>query len=112
MKNANEKINQLLKLELERRMKIAGIEIEDVRITDISYGREIEKVMLQKQAVDVAIVAKERIALVAVNIIEKSFKKLKDKKDNEEKTTKFVTKLTIMLNIEGNEIGPMIIKIG
>ena len=39
LKNDNEKINQLLKLELERRIKITGIEIEDAKITEISYGR-------------------------------------------------------------------------
>ena len=39
LKSGNEEINELLKLELQRRTKIAGIEIEDARITEISYGQ-------------------------------------------------------------------------
>ena len=44
-KRAVKEINQFLKLELERRVKIAGIEIEDARITEISYGDKITDVM-------------------------------------------------------------------
>ena len=106
LKNASEEINQLLKLELERRIKIAGIEVEDARITEISYGKEIEKVMLQRQAADVTIAAKEKIAFGAVDIIEKSLKELERKNVcnfNSEEKVKLVSKLMVMLNMEGNE---------
>ena len=76
LKSGNEEINLLLKLELQRRTIIAGIEIEDARITEISYGNEIASLMLQKQAADAIIHSKEKIAKGAVDIIDNSIKEL------------------------------------
>jgi hypothetical protein len=39
-----------LKKELEIRIAVSGIIIEDARVTEISYGAEVANMMLQKQA--------------------------------------------------------------
>lgn len=113
LKNNNEEINQLLKLELERRIKMAGIEIEDARITEISYGQEIASVMLKKQAADITVAAKEKIATGAVDIIEKSIRELEkrnvcDFKADEK--TKLVGNMMVVLNMDGHN-GSTLIKI-
>ena len=66
LKSGNEEINTLLKLELQRRTKMAGIFIEDARITEISYGKEIARLMLQRQTADAIISSKKKIAASVV----------------------------------------------
>ena len=46
---------------MQRRTKLAGIEIEDARITEISYGNEIASMMLQKQAADAVISSRQKM---------------------------------------------------
>ena len=109
LKSGNEDINTLLKLELQRRTKMAGIEIEDARITEISYGNEIASMMLQKQAADAVISSKTKIAKGAVQIIDDSFKELDKRKIcrfKDEEKTKLVSNMMVVLNMEkgGNTI--------
>ena len=109
LKSGNEEINELLKLELRRRTKMAGIEIEDARITEISYGNEIATLMLQKQAADAIINSKTKIAKGAVDIIDNSIKELEKRNvcqfSNDEKS-KLVGNMMIVLNMDkgGNAI--------
>ena len=109
LKSGNEDINRLLKLELQRRTAMAGIEIEDARITEISYGNEIASLMLQKQAADAIIHSKEKIAMGAVNIIDNSIKELEKRNVctfNDEEKSKLVGNMMIVLNMDkgGNAI--------
>ena len=109
LKSGNEEINELLKLELQRRTKIAGIEIEDARITEISYGNEIASLMLQKQAADAIINSKEKIAKGAVDIIDKSIQELEKRnvcRFNDEEKCRLVGNMMIVLNMDkgGNAI--------
>ena len=103
LKSGNEEINELLKLELQRRTKIAGIEIEDARITEISYGNEIASLMLQKQAADAIINSKEKIAKGAVDIIDKSIQELEKRKIcnfKDEEKSKLVSNMMVVLNMD------------
>ena len=109
LKSGNEEINELLKLELQRRTKIAGIEIEDARITEISYGNEIASMMLQKQAADGVISSKKKIAQGAIQIIDDSIKELEKRNVchfKEEEKSKLVSNMMIILNMDkgGNAI--------
>ena len=102
LKSGSEDINTLLKLELQRRTKMAGIFIEDARITEISYGNEIASVMLQKQAADAEISSKKKISSGAIDIIENSIKELEKRRicsfNNEEKS-KLVSNMMVVLNM-------------
>ena len=109
LKSGKEEINELLKLELQRRTKIAGIEIEDARITEISYGDEIANVMLQKQAADAIIHSKAKIAKGAVDIIDDSIKELEKRnvcKFSDEERCRLVGNMMVVLNMDkgGNAI--------
>ena len=109
LKSGNEDINTLLKLELQRRTKIAGIEIEDARITEISYGSEIASMMLQKQAADAVISSKQKISKSAIQIIDDSIKELEQRKVckfTDEEKSKLVSNMMVVLNMDkgGNAI--------
>ena len=109
LKSGSEEINELLKLELQRRTKMAGIEIEDARITEISYGNEIATLMLQKQAADAIINSKAKIAKGAVDIIDNSIKELEKRnvcKFNNDEKSKLVGNMMMVLNMDkgGNAI--------
>ncbi len=112
LKSGSEDINTLLKLELQRRTKMAGILIEDARITEISYGNEIASLMLQKQAADAVISSKKKISTGAVEIIDDSIKELERRNIctfKDEEKSKLVANMMVVLNM-GKE-GQTIIKI-
>ena len=109
LKSGSEEINELLKLELQRRTRMAGIEIEDARITEISYGTEIASLMLQKQAADAIINSKAKIAKGAVDIIDNSIRELEQRnvcRFKDEEKCKLVGSMMIVLNMDkgGNAI--------
>jgi regulator of protease activity HflC (stomatin/prohibitin superfamily) len=69
IRSGNESINTELKNELQKRVSISGIIIEDARITEASYGVEVAKMMLQKQASASTVYARQAIASGATNAI-------------------------------------------
>ena len=112
LKSGNEDINTLLKLELQRRTKLAGIEIEDARITEISYGNEIASMMLQKQAADAVISSRQKIAKGAIQIIDDSIKELEKRnicKFKDDEKSKLVSNMMVVLNMDKG--GKTIIKV-
>ena len=95
LRGGHEIINKELRQELEKRVKISGIIIEDARVTEISYGAEVAKMMLQKQASNATVYAKDAIVKGATSAVLKSldeFQKNGVEFSNEEKA-KFVTGL-------------------
>ena len=69
LRSGHEIINKELKKELERRIAVSGIQIEDARVTEIAYGQEVEKMMLQKQASNATVAAKSAIIKGATNAV-------------------------------------------
>ena len=95
LRGGNEIINKELRKELERRVKVSGIIIEDARVTEISYGMEIARTMLQKQASNSAVFAKDAIVKGASNAVMNSLKEFENKgyKFTNEQKTRYVTTL-------------------
>ena len=69
LRSGHEIINKELKKELERRIAVSGIFIEDARITEISYGAEVAKMMLQRQASLATVFAKGAIVKGATKAV-------------------------------------------
>ena len=95
LRGGHEIINKELRQELEKRVKISGIIIEDARVTEISYGAEVAKMMLQKQASNATVYAKDAIVKGATSAVLKSldeFQKNGVEFSNEEKA-KYVSGL-------------------
>jgi regulator of protease activity HflC (stomatin/prohibitin superfamily) len=99
LRSGHEIINKELRQELEKRVKVSGIIIEDARVTEISYGAEVAKMMLQNQASNATVYAKDAIVKGAANAVMNSlneFEKNGCQFTNEEKA-KYVTSLMTTL---------------
>ena len=108
LRGGHEIINKELRQELEKRVKISGIIIEDARVTEISYGAEVAKMMLQKQASNATVYAKDAIVKGAASAVLKSldeFQKNGVEFSNEEKA-KYVTGMmtTLCMSSEVSKI--------
>jgi regulator of protease activity HflC (stomatin/prohibitin superfamily) len=79
LRSGHEIINKELRQELEQRVKISGIIIEDARVTEISYGEEVAKMMLQKQASNATVYAKDAIVKGSADAVIKSMNEFESK---------------------------------
>ncbi|MDO5709249.1 MAG: SPFH domain-containing protein, partial [Coriobacteriales bacterium] len=44
-----EEVSEALKAELDRKLEIAGVEVDDARLTHLAYAQEIAQAMLRRQ---------------------------------------------------------------
>ena len=69
LRGGHEIINTELKKELEKRIEVSGIIIEEAKVTEVSYGIEIASMMLQKQASNAVVKAKDTIIKAATQAV-------------------------------------------
>lgn len=95
LRSGNEIINRELRKELERRIAVSGIIIEDARVTEISYGAEVANMMLQKQASNATVFAKDAVVKGATNAVLKSLKEfeLRGIVMNNKEKAKYITEM-------------------
>lgn len=72
---ANEVHDELVK-ELSERLQIAGIEVLEARISNLSYASEIAGAMLQRQQATAIVAARTKIVEGAVGMVDLALKKL------------------------------------
>jgi regulator of protease activity HflC (stomatin/prohibitin superfamily) len=65
-----------LKVEIQSRVEIAGLEVMEARITHLAYSPEIAAVMLQRQQASAIIDARKMIVEGAVGMVEMALEKL------------------------------------
>ena len=65
-----EEVSEALKLELTRKLSVAGVAIEDARLTHLAYAPEIAQVMLRRQQADAVIAARKKIVEGAVSMVD------------------------------------------
>lgn len=108
LRGGHEIINKELKEELERRVKVSGIVIEDARLTEIEYGAEVAKMMLQKQASNATVYAKDAIVKGASNAVINSLKEFENNgyKFSDEEKAKYITRMmtTLCMSSEVSKI--------
>ena len=100
LRSGNEEVSKVLVKELSERLKHAGIEVIEARITELSYANEIANVMLKRQAADAVIAARQKIVEGAVSIVGHALDSL-NKNDicnmNREKKAKLVSNMLVVL---------------
>lgn len=100
LRASSTEIAEKLKEELQQRVEIAGIEVEEVRITHLSYSSEIAAAMLQRQQAQAIIAARKKIVEGAVGMVEMALDSLNEKQvvelDNEKKA-KMISNLLVVL---------------
>lgn len=100
-----EEISQKLLEETQSRLKFAGIEILEARISHLAYSPEIAAAMLQRQQAKAVVAARKEIVEGAVGIIELALNAIEDKKitslDNTAKA-KMIANMMVVLSSESN----------
>ncbi len=65
-----------MKTELSKKVEFAGLEIQEVRITHLSYAEEIAAAMLRRQQAEAVIAARAKIVDGAVSMVKMAIDKL------------------------------------
>ncbi len=105
LRSGHDEITKHLMREMHIRLSKAGIDVEDARITTLSYAAEIAGVMLKRQQAEAVISAREKIVQGAVSIVGHAINSLYENKivelNNEEKA-KLVSNMLVVLCSETN----------
>jgi len=100
LRGSSQEIAARLRGELQEKVEIAGIEVLEARITNLSYAPEIAAAMLQRQQASAIIDARQMIVEGAVGMVELALNKLSAKElvtlDNERKAA-MVSNLMVVL---------------
>ncbi len=74
-----EEVANQLKNDLQERMRQAGVEVQEARISYLAYAREIAAAMLQRQQAGAIIAARSQIVTGAVGMVEHALQMLSEK---------------------------------
>lgn len=73
-----EEVSESLKEELDRRLDVAGIKVDDARLTHLAYAPEIAPAMLRRQQAEAIIAARKKIVEGAVSMVDMALSELSD----------------------------------
>jgi regulator of protease activity HflC (stomatin/prohibitin superfamily) len=65
-----EEVSEALRIELDRRLEVAGVDVIDARLTHLAYAPEIAQAMLRRQQAEAIIAARKKIVEGAVGMVE------------------------------------------
>lgn len=100
LRGSSEVIAERIRNEISERVKEAGIEIVEARITYLAYAAEIAAVMLQRQQASAIIDARKMIVDGAVGMVEMALERLNEKHTvelDEERKAAMVSNLLVVL---------------
>jgi regulator of protease activity HflC (stomatin/prohibitin superfamily) len=93
-------VNEELKTELQDRVAVAGITIDECRLTHLAYAQEIAQAMLRRQQAEAVIAARQKLVTGAVTMVETALQMLSEKQvvelDDERKAA-MVSNLMVVL---------------
>lgn len=95
---------------LQEKMHVAGIFIEDVRISHLAYAEEIAAAMLQRQQASAVVSARSKIVDGAVGMVEMALAQLDEKHLvalDEERKAQMVSNLLVVL-CASKEVAPIV----
>jgi hypothetical protein len=95
-----EEITQQLSAELTERVKAAGVQIIESRLTRLSYAAEIAQAMLRQQAASAVVGARQRIVEGAVGMVKLALERLQEEgvvELDEERKAAMVSNLLVVL---------------
>lgn len=100
LRGSSQEIAESMKAELQQKVMVAGIKVEDVRITHLSYAEEIAAAMLQRQQAAAVISARKKIVEGAVGMVQQAIDKLGEDEIvvlDEERKAAMVSNLLVVL---------------
>ncbi|MFZ1741507.1 MAG: SPFH domain-containing protein [Pontixanthobacter sp.] len=100
LRSGGETVNRELLEELNDRLMVAGITVDEAGLTHLAYAAEIASAMLKRQQADAIIAARKKIVLGAVGMVEDALTKLSE--DNiveldDERRAAMVSNLLVVL---------------
>ena len=100
LRGSSQEIAESMCRELQKKVESAGIQVEEVRITHLSYAEEIAAVMLQKQQASAVIAARKKIVEGAVSMVQMAINQLGEDEIvvlDEERKAAMVSNLLVVL---------------
>ncbi|MBQ6388898.1 MAG: SPFH domain-containing protein [Mogibacterium sp.] len=100
LRGSSQEIAAKMKVELAEKVAFAGLVIEEVRITHLSYAEEIAAAMLQRQQASAIIAARTKIVDGAVSMVKMAIDKLNEDDIvmlDEERKAQMVSNLLVVL---------------
>jgi regulator of protease activity HflC (stomatin/prohibitin superfamily) len=100
LRGNTELVASQLKSEIDDRLKKAGVEVLEARISHLAYAPEIAQAMLQRQQASAIIAARQKIVEGAVGMVEMALEMLSRKKLvelDEERKAAMVSNLLVVL---------------
>src|SRR6476620_10811094 len=95
-----DEVNGELRSELQERVKVAGITIDECRLTHLAYSSEIAQAMLRRQQAEAVIAARQKIVIGAVSMVENALQLLSEKNVvelDDERRAAMVSNLMVVL---------------
>jgi DNA-binding protein len=95
-----ETVAENLRDELQARVQIAGVKIEEAKLTHLAYAPEIAGAMLRRQQAEAVIAARTKIVTGAVSMVEMALKRLSDQQVvelDDERRAAMVSNLMVVL---------------
>jgi len=89
-----------LRAELQARVQLAGVKIEEAKLTHLAYAPEIAGAMLRRQQAEAVIAARAKIVQGAVSMVEMALKSLSEKNVvelDDERRAAMVSNLMVVL---------------
>jgi regulator of protease activity HflC (stomatin/prohibitin superfamily) len=93
-------VSEELKVELQDRVAVAGITIDECRLTHLAYASEIAQAMLRRQQAEAVIAARQKLVIGAVTMVESALQMLSEKQVvelDDERRAAMVSNLMVVL---------------
>ena len=100
LRGSGTEIATALARELQERLALAGIEIEEARLAHLAYAPEIAQTMLRRQQAEAVIAARQKIVHGAVGMVDMALRELSEKgvvRLDEERKAAMVSNLLVVL---------------
>lgn len=110
LRGSSEEVAARIRQVLQEKVKEAGLEIIDTRITYLAYAPEIAAVMLQRQQASAVIDARKMIVDGAVGMVEMALERLEEKQTvelDDERKAAMVSNLLVVL-CGSHEVSPVV----
>jgi regulator of protease activity HflC (stomatin/prohibitin superfamily) len=100
LRGSTDKVSEFLRAELQERLRPAGVDVIEARLSHLAYAQEIAGAMLQRQQAAAIIAARTRIVEGAVGMVEMALDRLSANKVvtlDEERKAAMVSNLLVVL---------------
>lgn len=95
-----EHVSEELRVELQERVEMAGVHIDECRLTHLAYAQEIAQAMLRRQQAEAVIAARQKLVEGAVSMVETALEQLSAKNVvelDDERRAAMVSNLMVVL---------------